>query len=151
MTADSAPTTARPADELLRLVGPAVRSMYRADDAERINRELRALLSPPSAAQEQLTRIADSIGLTREDGAWWLPAEPGPVECVSIAEAVERYIRLCDKEDMAAAQEIERLRAALEGFLALEAMDPDDRSDHDIDSTFEAARRALTQEDRNGR
>lgn len=49
--------------------------------------------------EAELVEIAEELHLEREDlggglCTWWLPAEPGPVECESIAEAVREANRL---------------------------------------------------------
>ena len=44
-------------------------------------------------------KSAKALGLEHDDfegASWWLPAEPAPIECRSIAEAVREFARLHD-------------------------------------------------------
>lgn len=75
----------------------------------------------------------------------WAYEDIGPNVRTDIQLAAHTLARL-RAENERLTRERDEAREALEGFLALEAMDPDDRSDYDIDSAFEAARRALTPE-----
>jgi hypothetical protein len=62
-------------------------------------------------AEGELDEIAQALGLEEEyynedDCTYWLPAEPGPIACDSVAEAVREFLRLTTNDE-------ERLRAEL--------------------------------------
>jgi hypothetical protein len=74
--------------------------------------ELRTfVVNATAAARAELDEITKALNLTLEDygeddRTWWLPAEPGPIDCGSVAEAVREMMRIGDAE----ARELERLR-----------------------------------------
>jgi hypothetical protein len=75
---------------------PGGRWVRASDAAETIE----ALTAERERLEAELEAVAKAIGAERDDfeGApWYVPAEPGPVECNTLAEAVAAALRLPDR------------------------------------------------------
>lgn len=66
--------------------------------------------------EAEQSAIASTLHLERddEDSPWWLPAEPGPIECMTVPEAVQGAVALADQQIRQQDVNLERATQALE-------------------------------------
>ncbi len=63
--------------------------------------------------EAQLASVEKALGVDQEDSVWWLPGDPSPVQCDSLADAVRATHRLADNDIKRIESEKEDLRAQL--------------------------------------
>jgi hypothetical protein len=85
---------------------PGVPPLLRIPEGERKTFGFGPILNPPSSAPSDDGRAAAlQAHVVRELGlewdelqeGWWLPADPGPVLCATVEEALSRFIRMPDE------------------------------------------------------
>jgi hypothetical protein len=84
----------------------ATKGMDQAETFTWLAERHRELLAVEAALREMLC-----LDRNDEESSWWLPAEPGPIECDTLAEAIKEYIELTNRDDAKARAEIAKLEA----------------------------------------